>query len=244
MKTKLVSSSKPPPVPNTTTSASLTGREHYRAHHHHQHRQHDVNNNKKKDIVNISDRRHPRQSSFSSNSSGSSSSSSLKPITVNAYFDDNNIATSRDVETANQPEDELPEGNVDEDDEEEEEENELTMVEDNDKDVDETEVKVVYIDNELEEGTTTTPTEVTTTLESHENVTSCDQQCANSVSDGSNNSICEDEVNITPKEDIEIDLDERFRITQPIWYLPSVNRASVVHFLQGKPVGVFIVSIL
>lgn len=247
------SSSKPPPVPNTTTSSSSpTGREHYRVHHHqqqhhHQQRQHDVNNNKKTNNVNIAERRHPRQSSFSSNSSGSSSSSSLKPIAVAAYLDDNDIATVGGAEMANQADDVLPEGNVDEEDDdeeeqEEEEENDLTVVDDNEKDVDEAEVKV--LDNELGEGVTTTAattTEVTSTLDSIEVVTSGDQQQLNNLSDGSSG---EDEgINTTPKEDIEIDLDERFRITQSIWYLPSINRASVVHFLQGKPVGVFIVSI-
>lgn len=35
---------------------------------------------------------------------------------------------------------------------------------------------------------------------------------------------------------------QRIRISQPIWYLPHINRATVVHYLQGKNVGVFIVS--
>ena len=43
----------------------------------------------------------------------------------------------------------------------------------------------------------------------------------------------------TPELD---DLDHCLRITQPIWHLPHVDRATVVHYLQSKPVGVFIVS--
>lgn len=36
--------------------------------------------------------------------------------------------------------------------------------------------------------------------------------------------------------------EERLKLAQPIWYLPHINRATVVHYLQGKSVGVFIVS--
>ncbi|XP_075589747.1 protein sprint isoform X5 [Dermatophagoides farinae] len=39
----------------------------------------------------------------------------------------------------------------------------------------------------------------------------------------------------------ELSYDQRFRMTQTIWYLPHINRATVVHYLQGKNVGVFIV---
>lgn len=39
-----------------------------------------------------------------------------------------------------------------------------------------------------------------------------------------------------------INMDDRLRLTQQIWYLPHINRATVVHYLQGKAVGVFIVS--
>lgn len=35
--------------------------------------------------------------------------------------------------------------------------------------------------------------------------------------------------------------EERLKLAQPIWYLPHINRATVVHYLQGKTVGVFIV---
>lgn len=38
-----------------------------------------------------------------------------------------------------------------------------------------------------------------------------------------------------------INMDDRLRLTQQIWYLPHINRATVVHYLQGKAVGVFIV---
>lgn len=41
----------------------------------------------------------------------------------------------------------------------------------------------------------------------------------------------------------ELNYEQRFKITQSIWYLPHINRATVVHYLQGKTVGVFIVSI-
>nr|XP_027203919.1 protein sprint-like isoform X1 [Dermatophagoides pteronyssinus] len=39
----------------------------------------------------------------------------------------------------------------------------------------------------------------------------------------------------------ELSYDQRFKMTQTIWYLPHINRATVVHYLQRKAVGVFIV---
>lgn len=39
-----------------------------------------------------------------------------------------------------------------------------------------------------------------------------------------------------------LDMEQRLRMTTPIWYMPNINRATVVHFLQGKGVGVFVVS--
>jgi len=52
----------------------------------------------------------------------------------------------------------------------------------------------------------------------------------------------DDEDNIYDETPELSDLNDCLRITQPIWHLPHVDRATVVHYLQTKPVGVFIVS--